>query len=445
MGHMAQRKRAASAEAVATVPGRHMGAQGPVEHEFAWVKIDLVRVWVDNPRKNAKAVAKVAASIQRFGWVRPLIVNTHPDCMMELIVGHTALLAAKSLGLVEVPVRFVHLAPEEAHAAALADNKLNEISEWDNALLGRIVAAELIGRPLLEIAGFRPAEIVRLGQPLTAPDDDVPVRPKRPITKTGDVWLLGDHRLVCGDSRDLKVVELCLAGAKPRILDTDPPYGVSFDPLWRKQVAEKTGICAPPKRRGAVQNDDQASWGSVWQHASSCHVGYVWHGALKASVVEADLIAAGFKIRSQLIWAKPQINFTRATYHWQHEPCFYVVRKGKASGWIGDRKQSTLWQIESKHGKSNPDDDDTDHSTQKPVECMARPLRHHSGNVLDPFVGSGTTIIAGTQLERIVYAIDLDPAWVDVAVERWQRLTGGQARRTSSAAVAPSSRRRKAA
>jgi DNA modification methylase len=426
--------RAADEGATVTRVEHHIGLQQQVETEFAWVPIDSLKVWAQNPRRNDKAVSKVAKSIRRWGFVRPIVANLWAGCEREIIVGHTARLAALSLKLTHVPVRFVAMAPDEAHAAALADNKLGEISAWDQVQLGEIVAGKLLAQPLLEIAGFAPSEIDRLGRPLTANDDEVPDRPKRAVTKPGDVWVLGEHRLVCGDSRDAAVVELCLAGAKPRLMPTDPPYGVNFDPTWRRRVAQKTGICKPPKRTGKVQNDDNASWLAAWE-LSPAWVAYVWHGALQCDVVKRDLQQAGFEIRSQIIWAKPQINFTRATYHWQHEPCWYGVRKGKQAAWLSDRKQSTLWQIDSKHGVSNPDADDTEHSTQKPVECMARPIRHHGGDVYDPFVGSGTTLIAAEQLGRRCYGIDLDPLWIDVTVERWQRLSGGRPERITRRAA----------
>lgn len=423
---------------------RHLGKQTGLDEEFAWTEVERLKVWPLNPRKNEKAVSKVAESIKRWGFIRPLVVNMHAGCVLEIIVGHTARLAALLLGLTHVPVRFVNMPPEEAHAAALADNKLGEISEWDRAQLGVIVASHLIGTPLLDVAGFKPSEIDLLGRPLVANDDEVPERPRKPVTKPGDIWILGEHRLVCGDSTVAEIVAMCLDGAKPKLMPSDPPYGVNFDPTWRKRVAQKTGICKPPKRTGAVRNDNRSSWTEAWK-LSPAVVGYVWHGGLHAGTVQRDLLEAGFETRSQIIWAKPQINFTRATYHWQHEPCWYVVRKGKSAEWLSDRKQSTLWQIESKHGRNNPDADDTEHSTQKPVECMARPMRHHAGDAYDPFVGSGTTIVAGEQLGRRVFAIDLDPGWIDVCVERWQNLSGGHAeRKTSEPRPAPAKRRKAA-
>lgn len=407
---------------------RHLGAQLALDGaaEFRWVHPDLIKVWVRNPRKNQAAVSKVAASIQRFGFVRPIVVNTWQGCLHEIIVGHTARLAALELGLELVPVRFVNMPPDEAHAAALADNKLGEISAWDDTELRKLLGEGIVPAALFSVAGFKQSDIDRLGRPLVADDDGEQARTKKPVTRPGDLWVLGRHRLVCGDSTVAAVAALALDGAKPKLMVTDPPYGANFDPSWRRGVAERSGICKPPKRTGAVANDDRASWVEAWK-LSPANVAYVWHSALMCDIVKVDLVAAGFELRQQIIWAKPQINFTRCAYHWQHEPAFYCVRQGKGASWIGDRKQSTLWQIESKHGVSNPDDDDSLHSTQKPVECMARPIRHHEGDVYDPFVGSGTTLVAAEELGRTCYAVELDPGWCDTAVARWERRTGGKA------------------
>jgi len=406
----------------------------PTLPDFEWWPIARVKPWVHNPRRNKRAVPKVKASLLRWGWGRPLVANVWPGCEGELIVGHTAWLAAQELKLDRVPVRVRRMEPDRAHALALADNKLGEISDWDPEELGRIAASGLISIEDLQLAGFSESELRALHGSASLDEDDVPSLPRVPVTQPGDLWILGEHRLVCGDARNAAHVALALAGAKPKLLDTDPPYGVSFDPKWRREVALRTGICKPPKRTGAVQNDHTAAWREAWLLAP-CLVAYVWHGGLKCDTVKADLEAASFEVRSQIIWAKPQMNFTRATYHWQHEPCWYAVKKGAAAGWIGDRKQTTLWEIASKHGVSNPDADDTVHSTQKPLECMARPMRHHDGDVYDPFVGSGTTLIAAQKLGRRCYALDIDPGYCDVAVERWQKLTGQSAQRISAEAA----------
>jgi DNA modification methylase len=463
---MAARKRTAAPptepQAIPTRPGRP-GAQSAVSEEFAWVPLDRLVPWAKNPRINQKAVSKVAASINEFGWVRPIIANLHPDCINEIIVGHTARLAAVSLGLTEVPVRFVHLDPERAHAAALADNKLGEISAWDPAILGELIASSAIGKPLFTLAGFTPFEFDRLGRPPTADQDAVPDRPKRPITRVGDLWQLGRHRVICGDSTLAEVAARCLAGAVPKLLITDPPYGVKYDPRWREQSVNKTsaGALINSKHTNKVANDDRPSWLDAYALFPG-DVCYVWHADLYGHIVRAELTGKGiafvngqvrevpielparnpppvwFDIRARIIWQKPLAVISRGAYHWQHEPCWYGVRTGRNAAWIGDRKQSTIWEIAIKHGmmgkaEENEDDFDAAHGTQKPVECMARPMRNHQGDAYDCFLGSGTTVIAAEQLDRTCYGVELDPANVDVIVERWQTYTGGKATREGKA------------
>ena len=197
---------------------------------------------------------------------------------------------------------------------------------------------------------------------------------------------------------------------------TDPPYGVNYDPTWRHETGLNNS-----KRTGVVLNDDVADWTDAWALFPG-DVAYVWHGALHATTVADSLIRSSFNIRSQIIWAKSRLVIGRGDYHWQHEPCWYAVRKGGKGHWASDRKQTTLWAIDTKG-----QDTDTVHGTQKPVECMKRPIENNSSPgqaVYEPFSGSGTTIIAGEMTGRCVYAVELNPAYVDVAVLRWQAFTG---------------------
>lgn len=406
----------------------------PTAPDFAWWPIDRVKPWVRNPRRNAKAVKPVAESIATFGWGRPLVVNVWPGCEGELIIGHTAWAAAQHLKLTMVPVRIRRMEPPAAHALAIADNKLGELSDWDPDELGRIIGSGELTAHQLNVAGFSAAELRALTNPggLTD-DDDVPAAPAEPITQPGDLWLLGDHRLVCGDSTRADHVELLLAGAKPALMVTDPPYGVNYDPEWRSS-APKRGIpgmlsTGTGRRTGVARNDHRDSWLETWRLFPGA-VAYVWHAGLGGPAVARDLVAAGFGLRSQIIWAKSQIVLTRGHYHWQHEPCWYAVRDKATAGWIGDRKQNTLWSIPSKDRGG----DNTNHSNQKPLECMARPMRHHDGDVYDPFVGSGTTLIAAQKLGRRCFAMELDPAHCDVVVERWRKLTGMEPQRQQVAA-----------
>jgi DNA modification methylase len=211
-----------------------------------------------------------------------------------------------------------------------------------------------------------------------------------------------------------------LGDVRPLLMVTDPPYGVEYDPSWRNQAG-----AAKTKRTGKVLNDDRADWREVWALFPG-DVAYVWHGALHSSTVAESLVAAGFAVRSQIIWAKDRLVLSRGDYHWQHEPCWYAVRKGATGHYNGDRTQSTLWEIDK------PQKSETGHSTQKPIECMERPIRNNSKPgelVYEPFSGSGTTIIACERTGRKCRAIELNPAYVAVAIQRWADATGKEPRK----------------
>ncbi|MCW6509803.1 DNA-methyltransferase [Lichenifustis flavocetrariae] len=252
--------------------------------------------------------------------------------------------------------------------------------------------------------------------------------PEKPITQPGDVWTLGQHRVVCGDATQADVVGKALKGVRPHLMVTDPPYGVNYDPEWRSSVIDAaSGRTKAGRALGKVKNDDRADWRQAWSLFPG-DVAYVWHSALYSDLVRTSLEASGFEVRSQIIWDKGRMVISRGHYHWRHEPCWYVVRKGRTAHWSGDRKQCTIWPI--MHLKSA-----SGHGTQKPVEAMRRPMENNSqpGDVVyDPFVGSGTTIIAAQSLGRVCHAVELDPAYVDLAVRRWERMTGRLASRSAS-------------
>jgi DNA modification methylase len=368
-----------------------------------------------NARTHSDAqVAQIAASIREFGFTNPVLTDGNNG----IIAGHGRVLAARKLGLAEVPViELAHLTPAQRRAYVLADNRLALNAGWDEDLL-RLELAELQDLGFdLGLTGFDEDEIAGfLADPntgLTDPDD-IPPLPETPVTRPGDVWLLGRHRLACGDCTDPAVVAAVLAGVCPHLMVTDPPYGVAYDPEWRNRAGVST-----TRRTGKVENDDRADWREAWALFPG-DVAYVWHGALHATTVAESLTACGFDIRAQIIWAKDRLVLGRGHYHWQHEPAWYAVR-GQGH-WSGDRKQTTLWQIA---GRS--EDVETTHGTQKPVECMRRPIENNSSPgqaIYEPFSGSGTTIIAAEMTGRACHAIELSPAYVDVAVARWEAFTG---------------------
>ncbi len=371
-----------------------------------------------NARTHSPAqVAQIAASIREFGWTNPVLV----DGERGVIAGHGRLLAARQLGLTEVPtIEHAHLSESQRRAYQLADNHLAVSAGWDEDLL-RIELGDLQTDGFdLALTGFDPGEIAAYlldpSEGLTDPDA-VPEVPAHPVSRPGDVWLLGRHRLACGDSTDPAAVALALAGVQPHLMVTDPPYGVDYDPAWRNRAGLST-----TQRTGKVANDNRADWQAAWALFPG-EVAYVWHGALHAGTVADSLTATGFAIRAQIIWAKERLVLGRGHYHWQHEPCWYAVRG--TGHWCGDRKQTTLWTIASRG-----QDAETVHGTQKPVECMRRPIENNSSPgqaVYEPFSGSGTTLIAAEIEGRTCHAIELAPAYVDVAVQRWQAFTGKEA------------------
>ena len=417
--------------------------------------IDALLPYARNARTHSDAqVAQLAASIVEFGWTNPVLV----DGGGTIIAGHGRVLAARKLGLTEVPcIVLAHLTDAQRRALVIADNRLALSAGWDDKML----ASELIGLRDdgfgLPVLGFDDDEIGRLlavqTEGLTDPDD-VPEEQAEAVSQAGDLWVMGRHRLICGDSTDAGSIAVLLAGVKPKLMVTDPPYGVEYDPQWRIGA----GLTGKEAAVGKVLNDDKASWRGAYALFPG-DIAYVWHASRFASVVEADLHALGFGVRAQIIWAKSVLVISRGAYHWQHEPCWYAVREKNTAAWSGDRKQSTLWRLPLKQSDGVPVEaledsgvgaqpiehdgqqgffvrstlwplehrrSETGHGTQKPVEAMRRPMVNHAckAGVYDPFSGSGTTIIAGEIAGRAVYAVELNPVYVDVAVRRWQQFTG---------------------
>jgi len=393
--------------------------------------VDLVIERVPTPAlvpfaRNARThsddqVAQIAASIREFGFTNPVLV----DGDNGIIAGHGRVLAAGKLGMQDVPcIRLAHLTEIQKRAYVLADNKLALNAGWNEQLLALELAhlqADEFDMALTGFTGDELAAILR-GQftdGLTDPDEAPPL-PEHPVSRTGQVWICGRHRIACGDATNPDDVRAALGGAQPSLMVTDPPYGVDYEPAWRALA----GVNKSRRKMGEVTNDDRADWREAWALFGG-DIAYVWHAGRFAAVVQHSLEAADLVVRAQIIWAKDRFALSRGDYHWQHEPCWYAVRKGSAGHWNGDRAQSTLWNIKAR------EDDGHGHSTQKPVECMRRPIENNSSvgqAVYDPFVGTGTTVIAAEQTGRTCYAVEIHPGYVDVAVKRWQAFTGKAAR-----------------
>jgi len=381
-------------------------------------KVGELTAYAANARTHSPAqVAQIAASITEFGWTNPLLID--PDG--GLVAGHGRLAAAESLGLARVPcIVLDDLTPEQRRAYVLADNQLALNAGWDDAILESELAALTVSDYDLSVIGFSDKELAALMSPTegeTDPDS-VPEPPAAPVTKPGDLYVLGDHRLLCGDATSAEDVTRLLGGAVPNLMVTDPPYGVNYDPAWRSGA----------KRTGKVANDDRHDWHEAYALFPG-DVAYVWHGYKMLVPLAGHLDECGFDRRALIVWAKPSLVMSRGHYHWQFESAWYAVRKKGTARWIGDRSQATVWSFDSVRANRDRDGENeaTSHGTQKPVECMARPIRNHEGDVYDPFVGSGTTIIAAEQLGRRCYAMEIDPVYVDVAVKRWEEFTGREA------------------
>lgn len=378
---------------------------------------------------NEAQIEQIAASMQEWGWTNPVLV----DEAGVILAGHGRVLAAQKLGYAEVPVMMARGWSEaQKQAYLIADNQLALNSGWDMERL-KVELGDLTGAGFdVKLLGFSPEELAKIsasGAVHQADPDDVPEPRPIPAAQAGDVWLLGVHRVVCGDSTDEAAVRACVGQEKPHLMVTDPPYGVEYDPNWRNSADRSTQI----KGRkigataiGKVINDHRADWSEAWALFPG-DVAYVWHAGLRAGEVQASLAAAGFEIRSQIVWNKATHIIGRGDYHWKHEPCWYAVRTGRKANFDRDgengRKQNTVWDIP--HRAS-----DTGHGTQKPVECMRRPIVNNSkpgDAVYDPFLGSGTTLIAAEMEGRRCFGIEIDPVYVDVIIRRWEQFTGKEA------------------
>jgi DNA modification methylase len=397
--------------------------QWPADH-VERRSVESLIPYARNARTHSdEQVAQIAASIREWGWTTPVLV----DETGQIIAGHGRVMAARKLGIEEIPVMVASGWSEaQRRAYVLADNQLAANAGWDMDLL-KVELGDLGEAGFdLDLIGFSGDMLAGLLEEQTeglTDADDVPEVPAEPVTVLGDVWTLGRHRIICGSSTEADTVAKLLGDVKPHLMVTDPPYGVEYDADWRNKAKRADGSVIGGKALGKVENDDKADWREAWALFPG-DVAYVWHAGLFAGTVADSLIECGFKLRSQIIWAKSQFAIGRGDYHWHHEPCWYAVREGRAGHYDGGRKQTTLWQIDK------PKKSETGHSTQKPVECMKRPIENNSSPgqaVYEPFSGSGTTIIAGEMTGRHVYAIELNPAYVDVAVKRWQEFTGQEA------------------
>lgn len=395
--------------------------------------IDRLVPYARNARQHSdEQVAKIAASIAEFGFVNPILVGADG----VIIAGHGRLAAARKLGLSQVPVVVLdHLTPTQRRALVLADNRLAELSTWDAEMLRIELDALAEDGFDVDLTGFDDASIAELlgdvepdntGQ---TDEDAVPDAPDAPVSQPGDVWIMGQHRLVCGDATTAEAyAQLFPDGERADMVFTDPPYNVAY----------AAGAHVPTIKHRPIANDDLgAGFEAFLRDAMSLFMAHCT-GAIYIAMSSSELHtlrrvfdALGGHWSTFIIWAKDTFTLGRADYQRQYEPILYGWPKGATRHWCGDRDQGDVWMIK------RPKKNDL-HPTMKPVELVERAIRNSSrpGDVvLDPFGGSGTTLIAAEKSGRKARLIELDPKYVDVIVRRWEDYTGQQATREADGAV----------
>ena len=385
------------------------------------VPVEKLIPYVKNSRTHSDGqVAQIAASIKEFGWTNPILV----DGESGVIAGHGRLLAARKLGQKEVPViELAHMTESQKRAYVIADNQLAMNAGWDTTLLS-LELADLKEQGFeMDVLGFDPKELDKLLEPeqvegLTD-EDAVPEAPVEPKTKLGDIYQLGNHRLMCGDSTSIDAVEKLMDGQKADMVFTDPPYGVDYD-----------GGHATDKRRTKLENDDKTLMYAgalpiAYMASKDGAALYLWFADRFAKDVLTALDESNFQVRTWIIWNKnlAQFGAIGAQYKPKHEPCIYAFKKGKAPYWNGKNNEVTVWDVK-RHSKNEF------HPTQKPVELPVRALENSSKGgdiILDLFGGSGSTLIACEKTNRHAMLMELDPKYCDVIVKRWEDFTGKKA------------------
>ncbi len=429
--------------------------------------IDRPQPYDKNPRLNDDAVDVVARSIQEFGFRQPIVVDEDG----VVIIGHTRLKAAKKLGLTEVPVHVARgLSPEKVKALRIADNKTAELAEWNLELLP-IELAELQGMDFdLGLLGFDQDELAKLLDPgaqdgLCDPDE-IPLPPDEAITKPGDLWILGEHRLLCGDSSKPADLDRLLDGQPIHLCNTDPPYNVKVEPRSNNAIAaglssfqgtthhQSMDVARHPEKSKPTQkklrakdrplandfvSDEEfdrlldAWFGNIARVLVPGRGFYIWGGYANCANYPPFLKKHGLYFSQSIIWDKQHPVLTRKDFMGAHEWCFYGWKEGAAHQYLGPNNATDLWHIK----KVNPQS--MVHLTEKPVELAVRAMQYSSRtgeNVLDLFGGSGSTLIAAQQTGRRAFLMELDQLYCDVIVQRYEQFTGQKAERIAVAKIA---------
>ncbi len=416
--------------------------------------------WRTHP---ANQRAALRGSLDTVGWVQQILVNRTTGHVVD---GHARVEEAISRGEPAVPVLYVDLSPEEEALVLATLDPIGAMADRDGAKLEALLAGITVDDAGLAalLADLRGPK-VGLVDP-----DDVPETPEEPYVKPGELYVLGDHRLLCGDATSADDVARLLDGAEPRLLATDPPYGVQLDQTWRDGIYNGprkrvkgwgvvAGAAKPYMMRDApagrpdaddatganrghhtaghrntsISGDTRADWSEAFALVPSLQVGYVWYASAHTLEVLQGLLGIGFELAQQIIWDKGLFSIGRSWYHWAHEPCLVVRKSGVPNLFIGEHNQATIWRAPSpKRIGSGSKERKEDHPTRKPVVLFETPIRNHlrpGEAVYEPFSGSGTTLMAAETLGRRCYAMEIDPKYVQVAIERWQTFTGKTAER----------------
>jgi DNA modification methylase len=398
--------------------------------------IDKLIFYARNPRKNDKAVDRMCSSLQEFGFKIPCLARSDG----EVIDGHLRLKAARKLGIAEIPVILCdEWTPAQVKAFRLMVNRSVTWADWDEDLLKLELLDLQTSDYDLALTGFDTKEIDDLILNDVADEDAVPPVPVTPVSRVGDLWICGSHRLLCGDATDPEAVSRLLGDQKPFLMVVDPPYGIELDSEWRDKAGiNKHGPAEPSylkhrtkgHQQTTISGDTRADWSEAFALVPSLEVAYVWHASKFTREVLDGLLRIGFVHHQQIIWDKGRAVLTRTHYWFAHEPCWYVRKKN--APWYGKAgENSTIWNSPSPKfimGASN--EEKFDHPTQKPVELMRKSILNHTKPgelVYDPFLGSGTTLAAAEVTGRTCYGLELDPKYVDVVIQRWQGLSGKKA------------------
>jgi site-specific DNA-methyltransferase (adenine-specific) len=389
--------------------------------QIKWESVDKLIPYAKNARTHSdEQVAQIAGSIKEFGFNNPILV----DKDNSVIAGHGRLMAARKLGMDKVPVvELQHLTESQRKAYVLADNRIALNSGWDTSMLS-LELQDLKDDIDLSLLGFDPDELDALLNPIEeteglTDEDAVPDVPDEPKTKLGDIYILGNHRLMCGDSCSVTDMEKLVNDRQVDMWLTDPPYNVAYEGATKEKLTIQNDSMGNDEFRQFLR-DAYVTANTVMKAGA---VFYIWHADTESYNFRGAALDAGWKVRQCLIWKKSTLVMGRQDYHWKHEPCLYGWKEGAGHLWATDRKQTTILEFDKPNRNG-------EHPTMKPVALFEYQMLNNTKGgdiVLDSFGGSGTTLLAAEKHGRHAYLMELDPKYCDVIVKRWEDFTGKQA------------------